>query len=64
VVMAGLGPFGTEAAGAFVATPQDLEQLARQLPSGWENKNIEMVLKTQVIDGKAGPPVLVAATEW
>jgi hypothetical protein len=64
MVVAGLGPFGTEAAGAFVATPQYLEQLARQLPPGWENKNIELVLKTEVIDGKAGPPVLIAATEW
>ena len=64
MVVAGLGPFGTEAAGAFVATPQYLEQLAKQLPPGWENKNIEMVLKTEVIDGKAGPPVLVAATAW
>lgn len=64
LVVAGLGPFGTEAAGAFVATPQYLEQLAKQLPPGWENKNIEMVLKTEVIDGKAGPPVLIAATEW
>jgi hypothetical protein len=64
MVVAGLGPFGTEAAGAFVATPQYLEQLARQLPPGWENKNIEMVLKTQVIDGKAGPPVLIAETAW
>jgi len=64
VVLAGLGPFGTEAAGAFVATPQYLEQIAKQLPAGWENKNIELVLKTEVIDGKAGPPVLVAATEW
>jgi hypothetical protein len=64
VVVAGLGPFGTEAGGAFVATPQYLEQVAKQLPSGWESKNIELVLKTEVIDGKAGPPVLIAATEW
>jgi hypothetical protein len=64
VVVAGLGPFGTEAAGAFAATPQYLEQVAKQLPPGWESKNIELVLKTEVIDGKAGPPVLIAATEW
>jgi len=64
MVAAGLGPFGTEAAGAFVATPQYVEQIAKQLPPGWENKNIELVLKTEVIDGKAGPPTLVAATEW
>ena len=64
IVVAGLGPFGTEAAGAFVATPKYLEQVARQLPSGWEDKNIEMVIKTEIIDGKAGPPVLIAATAW
>jgi hypothetical protein len=64
LVVAGLGPFGTEAAGAFVASPQYLEQVTRQLPRGWENKNIELVLKTDLIDGKAGPPVLVAATAW
>ena len=64
VVVAGLGPFGTEAGGAFVATPQYLEQVAKQLPPGWESKNIELVLKTEIIDGKAGPPVLIAATEW
>jgi hypothetical protein len=64
LVLAGLGPFGTEAAGAFVASPQYLDQVTRQLPQGWENKNIELVLKTDLIDGKAGPPVLVAATAW
>ncbi len=64
MVVAGLGPFGTEAGGAFVATPQYLDQVAKQLPRGWENMNIEMVLRTEVIDGKAGPPVLVSATEW
>lgn len=64
MVAAGLGPFGTEAAGAFVTTPHYLEQIDKQLPRGWENRNVELVLKTEVIDGKAGPPVLVAATEW
>jgi hypothetical protein len=64
MVVAGLGPFGTEAAGALVATPQYLDPVMKQLPQGWENKNIELVLKSDVIDGKAGPPVLVAATSW
>jgi hypothetical protein len=64
MVIAGIGPYGTEAASAFVSSPQYVEQLAKQLPSGWENKNIEMVIKTEVIDGHAGPPVLVASTVW
>lgn len=64
MVIAGIGPYGTEAASAFVATPQYLEQIAKQLPAGWENRNLEMVLKTEVIDGKAGPPLLVSTEVW
>ncbi|MGA3159995.1 MAG: hypothetical protein ABSC77_02180, partial [Terracidiphilus sp.] len=64
MVIAGIGPYGTEAASAFAATPQYLEQIARQLPAGWESKNFEMVLKSAVIDGKAGPPLLVSSAVW
>jgi hypothetical protein len=64
MVIAGLGPYGTEAASEFVDTPQYLEQIVKKVPAGWENKNFEMVLKSNVIDGKPGPPVLVASTVW
>jgi hypothetical protein len=64
MVIAGIGPYGTEAASAFVSTPRYLEQIATLVPAGWENKNLEMILKTDVIEGKPGPPVLVASTVW
>jgi hypothetical protein len=64
MVIAGLGPYGTEAASEFVQSPQHLVELAARLPRGWENKNLEVVLKTDVIAGKAGPPVLVSAFSW
>jgi len=64
MVIAGIGPYGTEAAGEFVQSPQALEQLARMMPSGWENKNIEVVLKSNIIGGQAGPPVLLSAITW
>lgn len=64
VVVAGLGAYGTEAAGDFVTSPLYLEKVRKQLPPGWETKNLELVLKTDVIDGKAGPPTLLAATVW
>lgn len=64
LVIAGLGPFGTEAAGVFVCSPRYLEEARKQLPAGWENKNVEMVLKTNVTGGNAGPPTLLAATAW
>jgi hypothetical protein len=64
LVIAGIGPYGTEAAGEFVQSPQHLAELAAKLPRGWENKNLEVVLKTNIIGGKTGPPILVTAYTW
>jgi len=64
MVIAGLGPYGTQTAGEFVQSPQHLADLAARLPQGWENKNLEVVLKTDVIGGKAGPPILLSVTTW
>jgi hypothetical protein len=64
MIIGGLGPYGTEAASAFVVTPQYLDQIVKLVPAGWENRNLEMVLKSEVIDGKAGPPVLVSSAVW
>jgi hypothetical protein len=47
-----------------VQAPQYLAELAAKLPRGWENRNLEVVLKTDVIGAKAGPPVLVSAYSW
>ena len=64
LVIAGIGPYGTEAAGEFVQSPQHLAELAAKLPRGWENKNLEVVIKTNVIGAKTGPPILVTTYTW
>lgn len=64
MVIAGLGPYGTEAASEFVEKPEYLAKFANALPSGWENKNFELVLKSDVIDSKAGPPELLTSYSW
>jgi hypothetical protein len=64
IVIAGVGPYGTEAASEFIASPLYLEQLAKTLPRGWEKKNLEIVIKTDVIGGEAGPPSIMASTTW
>jgi hypothetical protein len=64
MVVAGLGPYGTESASEFVGSPLYLEQTLKNMPAGWESKNFEMVLKSAVIDGKAGPPQLVSSAVW
>jgi hypothetical protein len=64
MVIAGLGPYGTESASEFVQSPQRLAELAAKLPRGWETKNLEVVIKTNVIGDKAGPPILVSTYTW
>jgi hypothetical protein len=64
MVIAGLGPYGTEAASDLVQSPQYLAELAAKLPRGWENKNLEVVIKTNVIGVNAGPPILISAVTW
>lgn len=64
MVIAGLGSYGTEAASEFATAPRYLEQMLKSAPSGWQNQNVEFVIKSDVIGGKAGPPALVASTVW
>jgi hypothetical protein len=64
MVIAGLSEPGTTAAEEVVTNPQYLEVFLKSAPTGWENKNMEAVIETQVIDGKTGPPKVVATYIW
>jgi hypothetical protein len=61
LVVAGIGPYGTEAASEFVSSPQYADQITRLLPNGFKEANLELVVRTEVTRGEAGPPHLVAA---
>ena len=62
VVVAGIGRGGTIAAGEFLTTSSLLSRLAPQLRS--PNKNVELVLSTQIIGGQPGTPRIEAAYTW
>lgn len=64
VVAAGVGVFGTLAAGEFLTDPQYMELLAKQAPKDWQHRNLQIVLTTQVINGHSGPPRIVATNFW
>jgi len=64
VVAAGIGVYGTLAAGEFLTDPQYMELLAKQAPKDWERKNVQIVITTQVINGHSGPPHIVVANFW
>jgi hypothetical protein len=64
VVVAGMGRDGTIAAGEFVTDPRYLNKLDGQAPSGWEHKNLQVVLATEVVNGTTGPPRILATYFW
>jgi hypothetical protein len=64
VVVAGLARGGTVAAGEFLVDPHHMHDLAIQAPKDWRRKNIEIVLETQIIEGRSGPPRVAALYVW
>ncbi len=64
MVLAGLGRNGSEAAAQFATTPHYLQLLKDRVGSGFANRNIEVVLKVNVIDGKTGAPTILAVHTW
>ncbi len=64
VVAAGITVFGTTAAANFLTSRREIKKLAAVAPHGWENKNMEIVLSTDVIRGRSGPANVVATQFW
>jgi len=64
VLVAGIQSYGTQAAGEFVSSPEYLEPALQKAPPDWERKNMQILLRTPVIDGLPGPPEVVAIYVW
>ena len=64
VIVGGLGPHGTEAAGEFVTSADQMKKLDAYAPSDWKGKNLQVVLSTEVVKGSSGPPKIEAAYFW
>ncbi|HEX4032219.1 MAG TPA: hypothetical protein VHX20_17780 [Terracidiphilus sp.] len=64
VVLAGLGRNGTEAAAQFATSPHYTELLRSRVGGSFTGKNIEVVLKVSVIEGRSGAPSILAVYTW
>jgi hypothetical protein len=64
IVSAGIKQFGTEAAGRILADPNALGTILNQLPAGWEDKNLQVVLHMKVIGNTPAQPEVVAWHVW
>jgi hypothetical protein len=64
VAAGGLWGYGTLAAGEFLSDPKYMEAFEHDAPRGWQRKNLQIVLSTEVIKGNSGPPRVVASYSW
>jgi hypothetical protein len=62
VIVAGIGMSATAAAGEMLVDPQQLEELRRLVGPGFRDHDFEAVLSTEVVNGIAGTPKIVAVS--
>ena len=64
VTASGLAKVGTEAAGEFLTNPSYIEQISRQAPRGWERRNMQIIIRANVVGRSSGPPQTLLAHFW
>lgn len=60
LIIAGIGPGGTVAASEFVTNPLYFSEFAKRAPAGWENRELQIVITTDVIGERSAAPHVVA----
>jgi hypothetical protein len=51
IVVAGVTPFATHAAGEFLAHPLYLDDSSNKAPHNYQTKNMELLIHSDVVDG-------------
>jgi hypothetical protein len=60
----GATDYSTLAAGEFLVNPSYVADALRNAPANWHAKNIQVVIRTRIIQGPPGPPSAVATHFW
>jgi hypothetical protein len=64
VQVGGISHFGTEAASEFLANEKDLTNVLHAKSINLQKKNFQVVVSTDITAGRAGPPHVVAVSNW
>ncbi len=64
VVVAGIGMSGTAAAGEMVGDEQLMEEVRQRVGAGYKDHDFEVVISTDVVNGIAGSPRILAVAVW
>jgi hypothetical protein len=64
VQVAGISDIGTAAASELLSNQKELASALGNAPVDLQKKNLQIVVATDVTDGKAGPPRVIAVSNW
>jgi hypothetical protein len=64
LAIAGLGERGSAAAMEFVTNPKYLAGFDEREPRGWDRRNVELVIRTKLVNEDWGEPQLTANHVW
>jgi len=64
IIIAGIMGSGTEAAGEVLYNPAYLDALLQKAPKDWDQKNLEALIQTDVVEDHPGPPTILAVETW
>jgi hypothetical protein len=64
ITAAGIGQAGTRAAGEFLTSPNAINSVLLGAPKGWEQKNMQILLHTTVINNSPNQADVVATYYW
>jgi len=64
ITVAGITAPGTDAAAQLISDPVYLAPALKSAPADWKKKNLQFVVKTEVVEGVAGRPQVVASYFW
>ena len=64
LIAAGLDHYGTMEAGEFLTKPAVLERALEQAPRGWQERNLQIVYRVEVVHDNVGPPTILATYTW
>lgn len=64
VLVAGIEASGSDAAAGLIVNQKTLENVMRNAPKDWPQKNVQVVVSTEVKDNAAGPPKVMAIYVW
>lgn len=64
ITVAGITAPGTDAAAQLISDPVYLTEALKSAPADWKKKNMQFVVKTEVVDAVSGRPQVVASYFW